>query len=76
MHGIEFSKKNIPPVREPCCSEERKVIKFLDRKLFLGGEKLMKTDMVNFEKSLYIYLVFLAAQDALEVMGVTESLTE
>ena len=39
-----------PSSKGACCSEERKVIKFLDRKLF-WGEQLMTTNMVNFEKS-------------------------
>ena len=45
-------KKKRATVKERCCSPpERKVIKFLDRKLFLW--KLRMTKMVNFEKNLY-----------------------
>ena len=37
---MRMNLQNIPGVWEACCSEERKVIKFLDRELFLGGKYL------------------------------------
>ena len=57
--GLNFQKQH-PTSEGTLLLWGKKSNQISRQETFLGGEKLMKTDMVNFEKSLYIYLVFLS----------------